>query len=155
MLAGWRAQAPVIETAAALVTALAALGALVFIPWQIAQNDRLQREQSAREIYREFLNITIQQAGVASQTACTVAPGAPAVAYSAYVEYLVYTAEQVVGIDADGWAPTMAARLAPHAALLCQYGPEDLAALEPATAALIGQAIGDCADVPLCPLATP
>ena len=151
MVAWLRAQAPVIEAAAAVVTALAALAALILIPWQIAQNDRLQREQAAREIYREFLNITIQQASVASLTACSVQPGAQAQAYGAYVEYLVYTAEQVLAVDPEGWRETLFDRLTPHRAMLCLYDPADRAALDPAVAALIEDVAGDCQATPLCP----
>lgn len=38
-----------------MATAFAALTALAGIAYQVAQADRIQRDQTAREIYREFL----------------------------------------------------------------------------------------------------
>jgi len=44
-----------------IATAFAALSALVIIPYQVGQADLIQRDQTAREIYREFLNLTVQK----------------------------------------------------------------------------------------------
>ena len=67
----------------AVITALAALAAVVFIPWQISQSDRIQREQAAREIYREFLNITMQRADLASAAFCALGSAKDRAGYEA------------------------------------------------------------------------
>ena len=55
----------------AIATAFAALSALIIIPVQIAETDRIQRDQTAREIYREFLNLTVQKPELAQADFCT------------------------------------------------------------------------------------
>jgi hypothetical protein len=51
----------------------------VVIPYQVAQADRIQRDQTAREIYREFLNLTVQKPDLANADYCTLeGPGADA-----------------------------------------------------------------------------
>jgi hypothetical protein len=46
---------------AAIIAALVAIVALIGIKFQADASYRLQREQSAKEIYRELLNISIAQ----------------------------------------------------------------------------------------------
>ena len=103
----------------AIATAFAALTALVVIPYQVAQADRIQREQTAREIYREFLNLTVQKPELAT-------------AYSAYVAYLIYTAEQMIDTS-EAWRRPMANYLEQHKSYLCsdamREGDPELAAL--------------------------
>ncbi len=70
----------------AIATAFAALTALVVIPYQVAQADRIQRDQTAREIYREFLNLTVQKPELATARYCEISDDRLATAYSAYVE---------------------------------------------------------------------
>ncbi|HRM75069.1 MAG TPA: hypothetical protein PLI13_10275, partial [Paracoccus sp. (in: a-proteobacteria)] len=50
----------------AIATAIAAVTAVIVIPYQVAQADRIQRDQTAREIYREFLNLTVQKPELAN-----------------------------------------------------------------------------------------
>ena len=95
----------------AIATAFAALTALVVIPYQIGQADLIQRDQTGREIYREFLNLTVQKPELANADYCAIRDETQRTAYSAYVEYMVYTAEQMVGIS-DDWRKPMAAYLA-------------------------------------------
>lgn len=135
---------------AAGITALAAVAALVIVPWQIAANDRSQREQSAREIYREFLNITIQRPDLASRDTCAPATPAESAAYEGYVEYLLYTAEQVLTLGPDDWGPTVAARLQPHTRYLCGFEAGDLESLTGPVAALVQDLRHDCAALPAC-----
>ena len=80
----------------AIATAFAALSALIIIPVQLAETDRIQRDQTAREIYREFLNLTVQKPELAQADFCTMSDPKEIAAYGAYVEYALYTAEQMV-----------------------------------------------------------
>ena len=92
----------------AIATAFAALSALIIIPVQIGEADRIQRDQTAREIYREFLNLTVQKPELAQADFCTMSDAKDIAAYGAYVEYALYTAEQMVASSPD-WRAPMAA----------------------------------------------
>ena len=115
----WLARnAEALEAVGAIATAFAALTALVVIPYQVAQADRIQRDQTAREIYREFLNLTVQKPELANADFCALTVPDQITAYSAYVEYLLYTAEQMVATSPD-WRVPMAGYLKDHATYLC------------------------------------
>lgn len=107
-----------LQAIGALATAFAALTALGVIPYQVAQADRIQREQTAREIYREFLNLSVQKPELASANYCALTDGAQIAAYSAYVEYLLYTAEQMVDTSPE-WRAPMASYVSDHMTYLC------------------------------------
>ena len=111
----------------AIATAFAALTALVVIPYQVAQADRIQRDQTAREIYREFLNLTVQKPELAQADFCAMSDPKEIAAYGAYVEYALYTAEQMVASSPD-WRAPMAGYLDDHLPYLCDA--EGLAARE-------------------------
>ena len=121
-----------LEALGAIATAFAALTALVVIPYQVAQADRIQRDQTAREIYREFLSLTVQKPELARADYCALKDPAQITAYEAYVEYLAYTAEQMIDTSTQ-WRGPMASYLSDHKPYLC--GPDvwdangDLAAL--------------------------
>ena len=85
--------AKALQAVAAIVTAFAALAALIGIKVQIDANMKQQQVQSARDIYREFLNEN-------------------------YVEYMLYTADQLLGVSRD-WEATMIEHLADHREFLC------------------------------------
>ena len=99
---GWlRRNAEPLGAIGAIATAFAALSALIIIPVQIGEADRIQRDQTAREIYREFLNLTVQKPELAQADFCTMYDAKDIAAYGAYVEYALYTAEQMVGSSPD------------------------------------------------------
>jgi hypothetical protein len=109
------------EPVGALLTAAAALTALVVIPYQVAQADRIQRDQTAREIYREFLNLTIQKPELARADYCALKDANQITAYAAYVDYLLYTAEQMIDTSTE-WRGPMASYLSDHMDYLCSEG---------------------------------
>lgn len=113
-----------LQAVGAMATAFAALTALVVIPYQVAQADRIQRDQTAREIYREFLSLTVQKPELATADYCTLQDANQTTAYSAYVEYLLYTAEQMIDTSAD-WRAPMASYLEDHMAYLCSQAVWD------------------------------
>jgi hypothetical protein len=107
-----------LQAMGAIVTMIAAIAAIVGVKVQIDANARQQREQSAREIYREYLNLSIAKPEFSRPDYCAI-EGTPAeAAYEDYVEYLLYTSEQVLQAMPD-WEPTLSARLIPHRELLC------------------------------------
>lgn len=112
-----------LQAIGALATAMAAVTAVIVVPYQVSQADRIQRDQTAREIYREFLNLTMQNPKLAEADYCTLsnpaqAQDVSATAYSAYVDYLIYTTEQMVDTSED-WRAPMAAYLGDHMTYLC------------------------------------
>lgn len=113
--------AEALEAVGAIATAFAALTALVVIPYQVAQADRIQRDQTAREIYREFLNLTVQKPELATADYCALTDPNQITAYSAFVEYLLYTSEQMIDTSPD-WRAPMASYLEDHLAYLCSEG---------------------------------
>jgi hypothetical protein len=116
---GWlKRHSEALEGLGGLATAFAALTALIVIPYQIAGSDRIQRDQTAREIYREFLNLTVQKPELANADFCTLDDAGQTTAYTAYVEYLAYTAEQMIDTSPD-WRAPMASYLEDHMAYLC------------------------------------
>jgi hypothetical protein len=107
-----------ISAISAVVTVVLALAALIGIKVQINGAAHIQREQSARDIYREYLNLSVQKPKFAAPDYCTIAKSNQLAAYQAYVDYLLYTGEQVLSVDPD-WNETIDSALKPHAAYLC------------------------------------
>ena len=143
-----RQNAPVIEAFASLAMALVAAFALIGVKLQIDAQDRTAREQSAREIYREFLAITVANPDLAAPDACMGLLGPDNPAYDAYLEYLLYTAEQTTGLDAD-WDPVIGRWLDNHASVLCAI--EDWSGYTPEVEALIKRTrLNICATAPAC-----
>lgn len=105
------------------------MAALMVVPYQISQTDLIQRDQTAREIYREFLNLTVQKPELATADFCTLQDPRERAAYSAYADYLLYTAEQMVETSPD-WQRPMAGYLEDHKAYFCSRDPAlDIGAL--------------------------
>lgn len=107
-----------LQALGALATAFAAVTAVIVIPYQVAQADRIQRDQTAREIYREFLNLTVQKPEIANADYCALKDANQITAYESYVEYLIYTAEQMIDTSAE-WRAPMASYLQDHMVYLC------------------------------------
>ncbi len=124
-----------LEALAALITALVAVAALIAVPLQIRANEKVQAEQSAREIYREFVALSVQKPELADPDICALRSDAKQqTSYAFYVEYMLYTAEQVVELD-PSWGQTMAEYFAPHGAAICEKS--DLSAYSDNLARLI------------------
>ena len=117
---------------AALFSALALVGVL----YQVRASDQAQRAQSARDIYREFIALTINKPELAIFQWNANLSDKDRIAYEAYVEYLLYTSEQVIAVDAE-WAGPMRGWLDDHAAFLCALN--DLSAYTPDVQNLIGE----------------
>jgi hypothetical protein len=129
-------RAKALQTMAAIVTMTAAVAALIGVKVQIDANARQQREQSARDIYREYLNLSISKPEFSNPDYCAIQGTASEGAYEDYVEYQLYTSEQVLTAMPD-WEPTLSARLTPHKELLC--GEADWGEETSAVRAMIGR----------------
>ena len=84
-----------IQALGAIVTMLAAVFALIGVKVQIDASARQAREQSARDIYREFLNLSISRPDLADPDLCKIKDDGGTLAYENYLEYALYTAEQL------------------------------------------------------------
>lgn len=107
-----------LEAIGTLLTALVAVVALLGVKLQLDENDRLQREQAARETYREFLKLGIERPDLSNADWCLLPDDDSRTAYASYVEYALYTAEQVISADPD-WKQPMNTALQAHANYLC------------------------------------
>jgi hypothetical protein len=110
--------APALQALSAIGALVAVVGGIVGIRVQLNASAQMQREQSARDIYREFLNISISQPKFAAPDYCAIRATADEAAYENYVQYMLYTSEQVL-TALPGWEPTMAEHLSDHEELLC------------------------------------
>ncbi len=107
-----------LQALGSLLTALVAIAALIGVKLQVDAAYSVQREQSAKEIYREFLNLSIANPDLAQPDYCSLSKSPRAPAYDAYVEYLLYAAEQVIQADAD-WIPVFESHLGLHQDVIC------------------------------------
>ena len=108
-----------IEAVAATVTALVAVGALAGVFIQLNEADRMQREQSAREAYRAHLALAATLPNFAQpEDVCDLLRADNAGAYRAFVDHLLYSAEQML-VVADDWEPTFLEQIGPHRDYLC------------------------------------
>lgn len=107
-----------VQGIATITTALIALAALIGIKVQIDAAARTQQVQSARDIYREFLNLSISKPEFAEPDYCAIKGGPQDTAYKNYVEYLLYTSEQILSV-APEWEGALTEHLAAHDQYLC------------------------------------
>ena len=110
--------AKALQALGVIVTMLAAVAALIGIKVQIDASARQAREQSARDIYREYLNLSIARPEFADPDYCAIAGSASEVSYENYLEYTLYTAEQLRSVSPE-WDTTMLDHLTAHRAALC------------------------------------
>lgn len=111
--------APAIEAGAALITAAVAVAALIGVKFQLDETDRLQKEQSAREAYRAHLAIAATLPAFARpQDGCALIQSEQGGAYAAFVDHLLYSAEQMLSVS-EGWEPTFLDQLDLHHDYFC------------------------------------
>lgn len=126
-----------LEAGATLVTALVAVVALLGVKWQLDEADRLSALQSAREAYRGHLVLAVGAPDFAAPAdGCAVLASAKGGAYRAFVDHLLYAAEQMLSVEA-GWEPTFLAEIAGHQDYFCSV--EGPAGDSDAVAAVIAQ----------------
>jgi hypothetical protein len=140
-----------IQAIGAILTVLLALAALIGVKLQIDAADRIQKAQSAREIYREFLSLSISNPKFSQPDYCTISTSPDLGAYESYVGYLLYSAEQILAVDPD-WRDVLQRELAPHLPLICDLDPTDLGGESPEVQALLADVRkSSCSQVQACP----
>lgn len=142
--------APAIQALGAILTVLLTLGAVVGVKLQIDASAKLQREQSARDIYREFLNLSISRTDLSDPDVCKFVTNPQQTAYAAYVEYLLYTAEQTLAASPD-WESALNGRLKDHRKHLCEV--DDWSAYTPEVQSIMKDfRTEECkVPIPVCP----
>ena len=137
-----------LQALGALLTAVFALVALLGVKLQLDTTERISREAQARDIYRSYLSLSINTPQFASPGQCPSFNETELGAYYTYVEYLLYTAEQVTAMDAS-WAETFEVALSDHLAFICTE--DDWNGYTDEVAALIRRTqAANCADRPIC-----
>lgn len=137
-----------VQAISAILTVLLAFAALVGVKWQINAADQIQRAQSARDIYREYLNVAINKPEFSQADYCKITNTPQEAAYENFVEYLLYTAEQTISIDAE-WTDTFSQSLKDHAQYICTIS--DTSGYADSVAALISQVKSEnCKAVSTC-----
>ena len=107
-----------VQAAASITTALIALSALIGVKVQIDAAARMQQEQSARDIYREYLNLSINKPEFAKPDYCAIKDGPQNAAYQNYVDYLLYASEQILVVSPE-WESALSDHLEAHDQYLC------------------------------------
>ena len=150
MLGWFDRHSQALSALSAVITAALAIAAIIGVKVQIDGAARIQREQSARDIYREYLNLSVQKPEFAAPDHCALEKSPQFPAYRAYVDYLLFTGEQVLSVDAD-WAETIHAALEPHAAYLCAIDARDAYADEDVEALIRSVRATQCERITPCP----
>ncbi|MFZ1680236.1 MAG: hypothetical protein WAT70_04390 [Rhizobiaceae bacterium] len=150
MLGWFERHATAVSALSAALTAVLALAALIGVKIQIDGAARIQREQSARDIYREYLNLSVQNPDFAAPDHCALARTPRFAAYQAYVDYLLYTGEQVMSVDPT-WHATIVDAMRPHAAFLCDPENGDIHPDEEIAALVQSVRDSECAKIISCP----
>lgn len=126
--------AKLIQLGTAIAGALLALVALIGVKVQIDASARLQAQQSARDIYREYLNLSISKPEFAEPDYCALKASPAWPGYQYYVDYMLYTSEQILSVSPD-WQPTMEEHAAAHQDYLCTI--KDVSGYAPPVAAML------------------
>jgi hypothetical protein len=110
-----------LQSLAAITTMVVAVTALIGVKVQIDASARQQREQSARDIYRDFLSLSIAQPKFASPDYCSILGSSDETGYNNYVQHLLYTSEQVLEALPD-WDETLSQHWQEHKEVICPAG---------------------------------
>ncbi len=116
--------AKLLQSVGVIVTLLAAVAALVGVKMQIDASARQAKEQSARDIYRELLSLSIARPELSAPNYCAIVGTLTESAYENFLEYTLYTAEQLNSVSSD-WDATMLDHLSAHRQALCADGDWD------------------------------
>ena len=116
--------AKMIQLLVSTASLLVAVFAIAGIKIQIDASTRLQAEQSARDIYREYLNLSINKPEFSEPDYCALKASPQWPAYQNYVDYFLYTSEQVLSVSPD-WRPALDDHAAAHQDYLCIISETD------------------------------
>lgn len=112
-----------VQAFAAIITVVLALAALIGVKIQIDAADSIQRAQSARDIYREYLSLAINKPEFAKPDYCKLTGTPQESGYEHFVEYMLYTAEQTISVD-PGWADSFMHDFNEHRQYICMINDD-------------------------------
>lgn len=124
-----------IQATIGIMTLFVGLGALAGVKLQLMESERLQKEQSARDIYKDYLSLSLAQSEFANPDYCAIKETPKANSYNYYLEYYLYTNEQLMEARPD-WSKVFDASLHNHAHSVCSF--EDWSAYSPKVQSVIG-----------------
>lgn len=109
---------------AQIASAVVAIGALIGIYLQVQSNFKLSRENSAREIYRAYLQLAVQYPRLAypeDAAALAAMKREEKARYGWFVSYLLYTCEQILASFPDDpqWRRTCVEQIGYHGPYVC------------------------------------
>lgn len=107
-----------LQALGAILTVIFAIVALAAIKLQIDASEQLQKEQSARDMYREHLSLAIQNPTLAYADYCALDNEKERLTYEAYIEHFLYTAEQLAALGTH-WQHTIRSYLEAHQSYVC------------------------------------
>ena len=113
-----RRNAEAVQAIGTLLTAALAIVALIGVKWQLDGAERISQAQTAREIYRDFVALSLSNPELADPGLCPEFSDKQDIQYDHFVEYMLYTAEQVIEADPE-WASTFEGVLEPHTTYFC------------------------------------
>ena len=137
-----------IQAAAAAITAATAVLAVAGVLLQMRAADATSKAQTARESYAAHLALAVANPDFADPTdPCALAASPKGAGYAAYIDHLLYAAEQMLEVD-PSWDATFVQALAPHAAAICAGTPGyDTAGM---TRMLADFRASNCPATPIC-----
>jgi len=117
-----RNNAESIEAVAAVISAIATVGAILAIGYQLNRADHAQTLHAARVSYENHLNQSLAFPDLAApKDECALLTPKIDPSYSTFMEQLTYTAEQMLSVE-SGWDRTFTERLETHVHYVCLHG---------------------------------
>lgn len=140
--------AEALQAIGALLTAAVAIAALVGVKWQLDAAERISQAQSAREIYRDFVALSLANPDLSAPGLCPEFTDRQATQYEHFVEYMLYTAEQVIEADPI-WTDTFEGVLDPHTTYFCASSGWD-GYTDPVNRLIVRLRVSNCGMLPAC-----
>jgi hypothetical protein len=107
-----------------VVSAVATVGAILAIGYQLNRADHAKTLQAARASYGNHLNQSLAFPNLtAPKDGCALLVPTIDPSYSTFMEQLIYTAEQMLTVE-NGWDWTFTYRLETHVQYVCLMGRE-------------------------------
>lgn len=142
-----------LQALGSILTAMVAVAALAGVIYQVETSREVQREASAKDAYRNFLDASFQNPQFATPDICALRAQKLEGRYQAFVTYFLFAAEQVIDIDSE-WRTSVRDELALHLDFVCTSGAREDGAWSPALAGILDEVRAEaCAGyvAPVCP----
>lgn len=140
-----------VQAVIAASTPILAILAIVGVYWQIDASRTQAEAASAREIYRELVSISMERPELTDPGRCPAFSERELIQYGGYMEYLLYTAEQVLNVTPE-WGDVFQEHFENHADFMCT--PGDWTGYSPPVQSIIATFQSQhCSQLSACPVA--